>query len=527
MSQIQQAQKRALPERIEKLDPATGEKIGDYRIASAQEVGEAIARAREAFSEWSGRTLDDRLAHLSRLREVIRDEGEELAKKISKDTGKPLVDSLMTELISIPLFISHYEKTAHQILKRRKVKTPMIFAGAKSYVEYFPMGVIGIISPWNFPFQLSMIPVISALIGGNTVVLKPSEVTPITGEVVADLFSKIEIPEGVVEVVQGDGSTGAALVGGDIDKVFFTGSVPTGRKVMEAAASHPIPVELELGGKDAMIVCEDANLRRAAKAAVWGGLINCGQVCTSVERVFVVEKIYDRFVETLREEIGRVRVGGPDENADMGPLTAPEQIETVERHIAEAVEAGAEILHGGEAIDRPGQFHEPTLLAGVTPEMSVYREETFGPVIPVIKVKDADQGVALANDHVYGLTGSVWTSDRKKGLALASRMQSGQVMINDVLSSVANPALPFGGVKSSGFGRYHGEEGLTSFMHKKAIMANKGRADMEPFWFPYEKKYQDMLEAFRLLLSGKLLKVLKPLKRLKKLGSEGADRRKG
>jgi len=502
---------------IEKTSPVTGEPLGTFPIRTAEEVEAAVARARNAYPTWRDTSLDERLRMLSRIKDVVKTHGEEYARRISEDTGKPLVDALLTELMSIPLFIDHYRKTAKKTLARKKVGTPILFPGKASYVEHFPLGVVAVISPWNFPFQLSMIPTLSALIAGNTVVLKPSEVTPITGEIVDEIFRRIGLPRGVVEVVQGDGSTGAALTAADVDKVFFTGSVATGRKVMEAAAKKPIPVELELGGKDAMIVCADANLARAAKAAAWGGLVNCGQMCTSVERIFVEAAVHDRFVDLLEKEVRLMRVGGPDEHADMGPLTFPKQLETVEKHVRSAVEAGAKVLFGGERIDRPGQFYAPTLITEVTPDMEIYREETFGPVLPVVKVSDADEAVRLANDHQYGLNGSVWTKDIDRGIELSSRLECGQVMVNDLVSIVGNPALPFGGVKNSGFGRYHGPEGLLSFTHQKAIMVDRGWLDFEPFWFPYEGKYDAMRQVFHGLLGNNMPKALFALTKLRSL----------
>lgn len=502
---------------IDKRSPVSGEPLGTFPITSRDEVFAAVGRARAAFPAWRDTALQDRLRMLSRIKDVVRTHGEEYARRISEDTGKPLVDSLLTELMSIPLFIDHYRKTAPKTLARKRVGTPIIFPGKKSYIEHFPMGVIGVISPWNFPFQLSMVPTVSALIAGNTVVLKPSEVTPLTGEIMDEIFRRIGLPRGVVEVIQGDGSTGAALCEADVDKLFFTGSVATGRKVMAAAAKKPIPVELELGGKDAMIVCADANLERAARAAVWGGLVNCGQMCISVERIFVEDAVHDRFVALLEREVDKVRVGGPDEHADMGPMTFPRQIETVEQHLRGAIAAGAKVLRGGERLDRPGQFFAPTLITEVTTDMEIYREETFGPVLPVVRVKDADEAVRLASDHQYGLNGSVWTRDVDKGLALASRMESGQVMVNDVVAITGNPALPFGGVKNSGFGRYHGPEGLLAFTHQKSIMVDKGKLDFEPFWFPYRQKYAPMAQAFHGLLGGNLPKALLALNKLRKL----------
>jgi acyl-CoA reductase-like NAD-dependent aldehyde dehydrogenase len=506
---------------IEKKSPVTGEPLGTFRISTKEDVDAAVARARDAFPAWRDTSVKDRLRMLGRIKDVVRTHGEEYARRISEDTGKPLVDSLLTELMSIPLFIDHYRWTAPKVLGRKKVRTPIIFPGKKSYLESFPMGVVAIISPWNFPFQLSMVPTVSALIAGNTVVLKPSEITPITGEIMDEIFRRIGLPRGVVEVVQGDGSTGAALSEANVDKIFFTGSVATGRRVMAAAAKKPIPVELELGGKDAMIVCADANLERAARAAIWGGLVNCGQMCVSVERILVEDAVYDRFVSLLTREIDKVRVGGPEEHADMGPLTFGKQIETVERHVKGAIEAGARLVRGGKRVDRPGQFYAPTLIAEVTPEMELYKEETFGPVLPVTRVRDAEEAIRLANEHQYGLTGSVWTKDVDRGLELASRMECGQVMVNDIVAITGNPALPFGGVKNSGFGRYHGPEGLLAFTHQKSIMVDKGKLDFEPFWFPYRDKYPAMSDAFHGLLSGNLPKALLALNSLKKITAKG------
>jgi len=501
---------------FEKRSPVTGEKLGSYHVSSDADVRAAVARARSAFGSWKQTTLERRLELLLRIKDVVRTHGEEYARRISEDTGKPLVDSLLTELMSVPLFLDYYETEAPKVLARKKVPGSILFPGKTSYVEHFPVGVVAIISPWNFPFQLSMVPIVSALIAGNTCVLKPSEVTPITGEIIREVFQRIGLPTGVLEVVQGDGSTGAALADADVDKIFFTGSVATGRKVMMAAAKKPIPVELELGGKDAFIVCADAHLERAAKAAAWGGLVNCGQMCTSVERIFVEAKVHDRFVELLAKEVDRVTVGGPDEEADMGPMTFPRQIDTVERHVKDAIEKGAKVLTGGKRLDRPGQFYAPTLLTGVRTDMEIYREETFGPVLPVVKVDSLDEAVRLANDHQYGLVGSVWTSDVQKGIAIASKLECGQVNVNDVVVSVGNPKLPFGGVKNSGFGRYHGPEGLLTFTNQKAIMVDRGYLRTEPFWFPYKNKYGGMRDLFHGLLGGSLPRVVRGFMRLRR-----------
>ncbi len=502
------------PRTIHKQSPVTGEPLGSWPIAGSGEVDAAVARARAAFPAWSALSVGERLRRLGRLRDVLRRDGEAFARRVSDDTGKPLVDSLMTELLSIPFFLDHYDRVAPKVLSRRRVKVPLVLQPRTSYVEHYPMGVVAVISPWNFPVQLAVVPVLSALIAGNTVVLKPSEVTPLTADVIDEMFAAIDLPAGVFELVRGDGSTGAALTHAEVDKIFFTGSVATGRKVMAAAAERPIPVELELGGKDAMIVCADADLERAARGAAWGGLINAGQMCISVERLFVVDAVYDRFVAALRREVERVKVGGPDDDADMGPITFPPQLDTIRRHLADAVERGARIVAGGDVLPQGAQFFAPTIVEDVVPGMALYDEETFGPVLPVVRVRDEDEAVRMANDHIYGLTASVWTRDIKRGTAIASRIEAGQVMINDVVVAVGNPALPFGGVKASGLGRYHGDEGLLTFTHQRAILVNRGLLPSEPFWFPYRGKYGTMRTMFRQLLDGRMAAATTSLVRL-------------
>ncbi|MDC0667637.1 aldehyde dehydrogenase family protein [Nannocystis radixulma] len=482
---------------LEKLSPVSGARLGEFPVAGEDEVRAAVARARAAFPGWRDTPLAVRAEALGRVKQVLAEQGEHYARKISEDTGKPTFEATMTEIGAVPVLLDYILRRAPVLLRRRKVSTPIILPGKSGFIEYFPRGVIGIISPWNFPFQLAVVPVLSALIGGNTVVLKQSEITPIVAGVVEDLFRRIGLPAGVVEIVHGDGSTGAALTRADVDMLFFTGSVATGRKVMAAAAQRPIPVELELGGKDAMIVCADANLERAAEAAVWGGLVNCGQACVSVERIFVVDAIHDHFVEKVREKVSQVTVGGPDEQADMGPLTSSAQLGIVERHVKSAVAAGAKVVFGGERLQRPGQFFAPTLLTGITPEMEIFREETFGPVLPVVRVRDEEEAVRLANASEFGLAGSVWTQDVAKGLRLASRLECGQVCINDVIQSVGHPALPFGGVRSSGIGRYHGDEGILAFMNTRGIMVDRGKLNSEPLWYPYAGKVAHGFELLR------------------------------
>jgi acyl-CoA reductase-like NAD-dependent aldehyde dehydrogenase len=503
---------------VVKNSPVTGENVGTFSVGGAEQVAQAVGRARAAAPAWSALTVAERIGQLDRFGRLVSDRMDSIVDVITADTGKPRVEAVMTELLSVPLFLQYFRENAAKVLGRRRVGLPLVFQPRRAWVDSFPMGVVAVISPWNFPFQLAVIPVLTALVAGNTVVLKPSEVTPRVSLLISELFRLAALPEGVVEVVHGDGSTGAALCDADIDKIFFTGSVATGRKVMAAAARRPIPVELELGGKDAMIVCADAPIERAVRGALWGGLVNAGQACVSVERILVVDAIHDAFVEALKREVERLRSGGPDEQADIGPMASPPQLGVVERHVRQAVDAGARVLTGGHRIDRPGDFYAPTLLVDVDETMDIYRDETFGPVLPVMRVRDEDHAVELANRHQYGLTASVWTRDSARGIALASRIHAGQVLVNDVISSVGNPVLPFGGVKASGIGRYHGPEGLLSFVHTRAILSAPTWFDGEPWWYPYAGKYEPAVDLFRHLASGRLSRAVGSLARMARQG---------
>jgi acyl-CoA reductase-like NAD-dependent aldehyde dehydrogenase len=482
---------------IERFSPVDGRSLGTFDVDDAVAVQAAVTRARARAPSWAATPLADRLVRLQRVVDHLVADADRWVEILSTDTGKPRVDALMTELLSAPLFLDWYRRHAAAVLGRRRVRTPLVFLPRQTWVETFPMGVIAVISPWNFPFQLAFVPVLSALVAGNTVVLKPSEVTPLVADGLRRLARDTGLGDGTLEVLMGGASTGRALCEADVDKIFFTGSVATGRAVMQAAATRPIPVELELGGKDAMIVCHDAPLERAARAAVWGGMVNGGQVCISVERLLVVDAVHDRFVALVRRELEAIRVGSPDEDADMGPFIHAPQRAIVEAQIADALDRGARVVSGGQRQEHgPGCFFTPTLIIGVRPGMTVYDEETFGPVLGVTRVRDEDEAVAMANDHIYGLNASVWTRDTARGLALASRIEAGQVLVNDVISSVGNPSLPFGGVKRSGFGRYHGAEGLLAFCHQRSISVSPAWVPREPFWFPYAGKYPHVRRLF-------------------------------
>jgi acyl-CoA reductase-like NAD-dependent aldehyde dehydrogenase len=416
------------------------------------------------------------------------------------ETGKPEFELLGSELVSACDALEYYAKCARRVLEDRTVPVHLLKT-KKLKLTYRPLGVVGIITPWNFPFILSLNPTVQALMAGNAVVLKPSEATPLSGRLVADLFQAAGLPEGLLVCMTGDGETGAALVESDVDKICFTGSVSTGRKVAEVCGRRLIPCTLELGGKDPMIVCADADLERASNGAVFGAFANAGQVCISTERVYVVDSVAEAFTEKVVGKTASLRQGLGGES-DVGPIIWPYQMDVIERHVADAQEKGARVLTGGRRNpDYPGLFYEPTVLADVGHDMLVMQEESFGPLLPIMRVRDEEEALRLANETRYGLNANVWTRDKRKGVRLAKTIQAGSVVVNDCsLVSYMVAESPFGGVKESGVGRVNGEMGLRSYCHTQAIVVNRIGAKSEPIWFPYSsRKARRLRRAMRLL----------------------------
>ncbi len=472
-----------MEKKIPAVNPATGEETAHVKAADDKQIKDAFKKSKKSLENWKDLSVGQRCKYLKRFRENVLEDLEDIVSTIKEDTGKSDIEILMSDILATLEITKYYEENAPDILKKEKRKTPFEFRKNYSYVEYEPYGTVSVISPWNYPFQLSVVPAITALIGGNTVVLKPSEITPLTGEKIKELFEKSGFPEGVFQVLQGTGEVGEKMIEEKPDKVFFTGGVETGKKVMEKASKQLIPVELELGGNDPFIVFKDADIDRAVKGLVYGALANSGQLCVSSERVYVERDVKKEFMEKLEKELEKVRVGG-NSTYEMGPIIREKQIEKIKEHVEEAVLEGAEMLTDFE---RNGNFLKPVLLDKVDHDMNVMREETFGPVIPVTSFKGIEEAVGLANDTEYGLNASVWSEDIEKAEKVASKLETGNCYINDVVKNIGNPHLPFGGVKKSGIGRYHGPEGLKSFVQPKSVMVSGNTID-EINWFPYDKK---------------------------------------
>ena len=474
---------------IVSCDPATGEEIGRVPSRSAEEVRAAVARAREAQKAWGALSYRERAGIVMRARGIVLAELDEIARLVAREAGKPAAEATAMELVPSLDLMRHFARETERMLRPQRIPIGQYeLMGRRSRLVFRPVGVVGIISPWNFPWATPLDEVVMALMAGNAVVLKPSELTPLVGLKIGDVLGRAGLPAGALEIVTGDGRTGAALVEAGVDKIMFTGSVATGRRVAEAAARNLVPCVLELGGKDPMIVLEDADLAAAARAAVWGAFANCGQACASVERCYVHESVAEEFTERVVAHARALRQGpgGGDEGSyDVGAMSSARQREIVEEHLRDAVARGARILAGGGRGREGGYFMQPTVLAGVDHAMEVMREETFGPVLPLMTFKTEDEAVRLANDSPYGLTASVWTRDIRRGERVAERVEAGTVMVNEVLYTHGIAQTPWGGVKLSGIGTTHGRAGLLELVHAKHVHTNRLARFHDLWWFNY------------------------------------------
>ncbi|MBS2016965.1 MAG: aldehyde dehydrogenase family protein [Deltaproteobacteria bacterium] len=484
--------------------PATGERLGEVRVASKDDVRATVQRARKAQAAWGVLPIEERCERLLRLRDAIVERADEIVDTVSRECGKPRQDALGQEVAITIDLLTWYCKNAPRILAPRDVGLHLL-VHKKSTVHYQPRGVVGVISPWNFPFVIPMGDIVAALVAGNAVVCKPSEVTPLSIQKAKEIFDGTGLPEDLFGVVYGYGETGSALIESGIQKLVFTGGTETGKRVAAACGANLVPCVMELGGKAPLIACADCDVERTARAIVFGGFVNSGQVCISVERVYAHEAVHDELVAKVKELTLGLRQGDPqgDATVDVGAIIFPKQIEIAEKHIADAVAKGAEVVVGGKRRAGDGQFFEPTVLAGCTHSMTVMKEEIFGPIVPIQKVSSEDDAVRLANDSHLGLNAYVFTKNREKGKRLAARIEAGSVLVNDVLVNYGAAEAPFGGIKQSGFGRIHGEDALRGMCDERHILVGRvpETAD-DPLWFPYSPKgYKWQMRVLRGLFS--------------------------
>ena len=488
-------------------NPATGALIGTIPVLGRDEVHALVARARAAQPEWEALGFEGRGRIMRRVQKWMLDNADRVIDVVGSETGKTVEDVQIVDLGYTVSALGFWSKQGPKYLADERVpswSTPSTI-GRKLVIRYAPVGVVGVIGPWNFPLANSFGDAIPAMVAGNCVVLKPSEVTPLSSLMMAEAVAECGLPDGVFQVATGDGATGAALIG-EVDCVMFTGSTATGRKVAKAAANALIPCYLELGGKDPMIVCADADVERAANAATYYSMNNAGQVCISVERVYVEAPIYDDFVARVTENVRGLRQGAADGGAgtvDIGAVIFPPQADIVDAHVQDAVKKGAKVLTGGKMREGAGRFYEPTVLVDVDHSMKCMTEETFGPTLPIMRVGDAEEALRLANDSPYGLQASVWTNDIARGEALARRVEAGVVCVNDAQINYFALNLPMGGWKSSGLGSRHGANGIRKYCKVQSLLVTRKSLKRELFMFPYKAGRTKLLRRGTELLYGR------------------------
>ncbi|HEY6306506.1 MAG TPA: aldehyde dehydrogenase family protein [Candidatus Angelobacter sp.] len=490
-------------------NPADQQIVGNLHSFAAEEIETSVAQARSAQARWAATPWASRRRILERFQQILCDEKDNIAQVITREAGKPLAEAIATEILvvldtakfllhAVPAFLRpEAVPHANPVMKLKR--------GALCREPY---GVIGIISPWNYPFSLPAVQTLTALATGNAVVLKPSEFTPFSSLELQRLLRLSGLDRDLLQVITGEGPTGAALLESSINKLLFTGSVATGKRVAQAAAARLMPVVLELGGKDPMIVLKDADIDVASSAAVWGAFMNAGQTCLSVERCYIHESIYQDFLKSCVEKTAKLRLGaGTDPEADVGPMIHERQLRIVETQVEDAIARGAKVLAGGKPLPELGaNYFAPTILADVDHAMLLMREETFGPVLPVRSFKTEDEAVALANDSEFGLSASIWTRDRSRGEALARRVNAGTVMVNDLIACFGICEAPHGGIKASGMGRTHGRFGLEEVVWPKYVDSDLTPGMKKLWWYGYGSTFHQQMNGFIELLFSKGLR---------------------
>lgn len=494
----------AAPDVIRSFSPTTGDELGSVPVMTAAQVAATVARARVAQEKWAQVSIVDRASQLLRFRNVLVDRVEEVVAILGKEVGKVRHEALSHEILVIADVCTFLAKRAERILAPQKISLHLL-RHRRSFVDYEPRGVVGIIGPWNFPFKIPVRDAMAALVAGNAVVLKPSELAPLVMLKAKELWEASGGDPDLFQVVTGFAPTGRALISADINYLIFTGGVETGRRVAAACGEALIPCVLELGGKAPLIACADADVERTARAIVWGGFANLGQVCTSVERVYAHASIHDSLLARTVELANELKQGNPvTEVVELGSIVLPPLMDVADKHIADALSKGAKLCTGGKRISGPGNHYEPTVLSNCDHSMTVMTQEIFGPVVPFMSVTSDEEAIRLANDSHLGLNAYVFSKDTAHGHRVAKKVQAGAVIVNDVLINGGCPDSPFGGIKKSGFGRVNGEDSLRQMCTAKHIMTDRLVVASEPFWFPYtDKTYGLLRSGLAALFSGK------------------------
>lgn len=507
------------PERVQSNNPATLESLGKFYLGGPAECRAAVRAAREAFPVWRDLPPRERRRCFRGVKQALLSRLDEAAELITREKGGPINESLAVELFtSLEIIDYHIHKGSRSLRSRPADSHVFLFHHKRSTYNFQPLGPTLIISPWNYPFLIPFYDMMSALAAGNTLVLRPSSSTALTGLLLGEIFLEAGLPPGVINVVPCKTAQAESLVTHpDIRTVMFTGSTGVGRRIMELASRNLTNITLELGGKDPMIVCRDADLERAARGAVWGAFTNTGQSCGSVERLYVVDDVADAFIGKVVETVKSLKVGDPlDPNNEIGSMTTFPQLTEVEKHIRDAVSKGADLLCGGERDKSlPGYFLRPAVLSGVDHSMLIMREETFGPTLPIMRVSDEDQAVALANDSSFGLTASVWTRSRSRARRMAERLEAGSVTVNDHMSSFSEPSAIWGGIKHTGVGRSHGPYGLLELVNIKYTSFDFHRKRNLLWWYPYDgagkRLFQDAMTLYHDKAPSRRAKALRSL----------------
>ena len=488
---------------VRSIDPATGETWRVWRATSPGEVEAAVGRARAAQPAWAARSLGERRRAIERFRGHLFERRAEVAALIQREAGKPAAEAMMADVITTLDIARFCVRHGPRVLRTRSMIPSNIALWRKRVtIEQEPYGVIGIISPWNYPLFLPASSTLAALIAGNAVVLKPSELTPATAVRLGELLHESGVPSDVIQVLPGDGATGAALANASIDKLFFTGSVATGRKVAASCASRLTPYALELGGSDPAIVLEDADLDTAVSGILWGRFSNAGQTCVAPKRAIVLDAVHNAFVERLATAAARLVMGSGASGSNVGPMIRPSQLDALESQLRDARQRGAHVVTHARG-DR--HFFAPTIVSDVTSDMRIAREETFGPLLAIIRVRDDEEAVTVANDTPFGLSASIWSRDLARARGIAGRIAAGTVQINDAVSVVGMADVPHGGVKESGIGRLHGESGLRECVREKAIVVDPFPSWRQPWWFGYGAEHARNIDAFARFWHGRTI----------------------